>query len=256
MAQLHRLVLLAAVAFAHIAAAGSAVAQPPFPVPATDDDAGFESIFDGKTLNGWEGDPKYWRVEDGCLVGVVTPETVMKQNSFIIWRGGVTRDFELKVQYRVSSRGNSGINYRSVEIPGQPWAMRGYQCDIDGEDKWTGHNYDEKAPGGRGILALRGQVTRVLEGKRPQIIGTVGEKEALEMFLRKEDWNDCHIIARGNIMVHMVNGHVTSVVIDDDVKNRRMEGQLGVQVHVGPPMKIEYRNFRIKHLASVDAGKP
>src|SRR5262245_6570866 len=80
------------------------------------DESGFEVIFDGKTLKGWEGDPKYWRVENGCLIGEVTPETILKQNSFIIWRGGVTRDFELKVEYRVSASGNSGINYRSIEV--------------------------------------------------------------------------------------------------------------------------------------------
>jgi hypothetical protein len=250
----HRCLLLALVVLTLATTVRPASAQLVFPEPATDDDAGFEPIFDGKTLNGWEGDPKYWRVENGCLVGEVTPETILKQNSFIIWRGGVTRDFELKVQYRVSPKGNSGINYRSVEIPGQPWAMRGYQADIDGEDNWSGHNYDEKAPGGRSILALRGQVTRVLEGRKPQIIGSIGTKEALQFYVRKEDWNDYHIIVRGNVMVHMLNGHVMSVVFDDDTRHRRFEGQLGVQVHVGPPMKIEYRNFRIKHLAAADAA--
>ena len=68
-----------------------------------------QTIFDGKTLNGWEGDPKYWRVENGALVGEVTPETLLKTNSFVIWRGGVTKDFELKVDYRITDRGNSGI---------------------------------------------------------------------------------------------------------------------------------------------------
>ncbi|MGQ0633365.1 MAG: 3-keto-disaccharide hydrolase [Planctomycetaceae bacterium] len=248
----HRLLL--GIIFVFAIAPQSARAQLRYPEPATDDDAGFESIFDGKTLNGWAGDPKYWRVENGVLVGEVTPETILKQNSFIIWRGGVTRDFELKVQYRVSSKGNSGINYRSVEIPGQPWAMRGYQCDIDGEDTWSGQNYDEKAPGGRSILASRGQVCRIVEGKKAQIIGSVGEKDALQQLVRKEDWNDVHLIVRGNVMVHMVNGHVMSVVFDDDATNRRFDGQLGVQVHVGPPMKIEYKNFRIKHLASSNKG--
>ncbi len=116
--------------------------------PATGDESGFESIFDGRTLKGWAGDPKYWRVEGGALVGEVTPETLLKQNSFIIWRGGVTRDFELKVEYRVSARGNSGINYRSVEVAGQPFALRGYQADIDGQNRnagdlrHTGQNYN------------------------------------------------------------------------------------------------------------------
>src|SRR4249920_428072 len=90
----------------------TAMAAQTYAVPATNDVAGFVSIFDGKTLDGWEGDPKYWRVENGVLVGEITPVTLLKQNSFIIWRGGTTRDFELKVEYRVSAKGNSGINYR------------------------------------------------------------------------------------------------------------------------------------------------
>ena len=92
------------------------------------EDTGYDTIFDGKTLNGWEGDPKYWRVENGALVGEVTPETLLKANTFIIWRGGVTKDFELKVEYRISAGGNSGINYRSVEVPGLKFAMR---CTAD-----------------------------------------------------------------------------------------------------------------------------
>ena len=226
--------------------AGVAAQQPRvFPVPAADDDAGFVRIFDGKTLSGWEGDPKYWRVEDGVLVGEVTPETILKQNSFIIWRGGVTRDFELKVEYRVSALGNSGVNYRSVEVPGQPWALKGYQADIEGQDRWTGQVYEER---GRTFLAMRGQITRVQPGRTPEIIGSVGDGPALQALVKKEDWNTYHLIARGNVLVHLLNGHVMSQVVDDDNAARRMEGLLGVQVHVGPPMKIEYRNFRLKTL--------
>ncbi len=216
-----------------------------FPVPAGDDEAGFVQIFDGRSLAGWEGDPTYWRVENGTLVGEVTPETLLKQNSFIIWRGGVTRDFELKVEYRVSARGNSGINYRSVEVPGQPWALRGYQADIEGQDRWTGQIYEER---GRTFLAMRGQITRVPAERTPEIIGSVGHGDALQAHVKKEDWNAYHLIARGNVLVHILNGHVMSQVIDDDAAARRMDGLLGVQVHVGPPMKIEYRNFRLKTL--------
>ena len=81
------------------------------------DEPGFQPIFDGKTLAGWEGDPTYWRVEDGALVGEITPETVLKSNTFIIWRGGRPKDFELKLDYRITAAGNSGINYRSEVVP-------------------------------------------------------------------------------------------------------------------------------------------
>lgn len=223
----------------------TAKAQQIYPTPATNDTAGFEQIFDGKTLNGWEGDPKYWRVQNGCLVGEVTPETLLKQNSFIIWRGGTMRDFELKVEYRVSAKGNSGINYRSVPWTNAPFALRGYQSDIDGANKYTGQNYEEK---GRTFLALRGDISRVDADGKSRIVGSVGDKDALAAFIKSEDWNEVHLIVRGNTMTHLVNGHVMSVAVDDDAVNRKFDGLLGVQVHVGPPMKIEYRNFRLKKL--------
>ncbi len=215
------------------------------PTAAPHDETGFESIFDGRTLTNWDGDPKYWRVENGCLVGEVTPATLLKQNSFITWHGGTTRDFELKVEYRVSAKGNSGVNYRSEMIPGQPYAMRGYQADIDGAQKYTGQNYEEK---GRTFLALRGDISRVDADGKARIIGKVGDKEALAAGVKAEDWNEYHLIARGNVLTHLLNGQVMSVVIDDDPVHRKFDGLLGVQVHVGPPMKIEYRNFRLKRL--------
>jgi hypothetical protein len=224
--------------------------QQVYPVPAVGDFTGFVPIFDGKSLDGWEGDPKYWRVENGCLVGEVTPETLLKQNSFVIWRGGTTGDFELKVEYRVSDKGNSGINYRSEAVEGEPFALRGYQSDIDGADKYTGQNYEER---GRTFLALRGDISRADADGKARIIGAIGDKDALAGFIKKGDWNEVHLIVRGNTMIHMVNGHVMSVVVDDDPARRRTNGLLGVQVHVGPPMKIEYRNIRLKKLAAGNA---
>jgi hypothetical protein len=217
--------------------------------PARANDAEFKSIFDGHSLAGWQGDPKYWRVANGCLVGEVTPETVLKQNSFLIWRGGVTRDFELKLEYRISARGNSGINYRSVEVTGQAFALRGYQADLDGQDRnkpplrHSGQNYEER---GRTFLARRGEVVRVEPGGQPAVIGSLGPSEALAAHLKSDDWNEVHLIARGTVLTHIFNGHVMSVVIDDDPVNRRLDGLLGVQVHVGPPMKVEFRHIRLK----------
>ena len=235
----------------------TASADPILPVPAGADTTGFVPIFDDKTLTNWEADPKYWRVENGSLVGEVTPETLLEANSFAIWRGGMPADFELKVEYRVSAAGNSGINYRSSQVPEPAFALKGYQCDIDGDFTWTGQNYEER---GRTFLALRGQMTRITPDAKPAIIANVGEKEALAKFLRREDWNQIHLIIRGNVLTHLINGHVMSIVVDEDSAARTASGLIGVQVHVGPPMKIEYRNFLLKALPAVanktSAGSP
>ncbi len=214
---------------------------------ATNDESGFIQIFDGKTLAGWEGDTNYWRAEAGALVGEITPDKLLKQNSFIVWRGGETRDFELKVEYRITAQGNSGINYRSVMTTNGPWTMRGYQADIDGRNQYTGQNYEEK---GRTFLALRGQMTRQVNDQLPQIIGTLGAMNELLAAIKTNDWNEYHLIVSGNVLTHILNGHTMSVVVDEDTANRKFDGLLGVQVHVGPPMKIEYRNFRLKNLAA------
>ncbi len=219
------------------------------PEPLSGDEPGFNPIFDGKTLAGWEGDPKYWRVADGLMTGEITPATLIKSNTFIIWRGGAPKDFELKVDYRITSGGNSGINYRSVVVPDKvtpsnQFAMRGYQCDIDGQNRYTGNNYEEK---GRLFLAVRGQVTHVTGTRTPIVLSTLGENKDLAGFL-STDWNSIHLIIRGNVLMHIVNGHLMSVTIDDDPVGRTMEGLIGVQVHVGPPMKIEYKNWRLKTL--------
>ena len=219
------------------------------PEPASGDEPGFKLIFDGKTLDGWEGDPKYWRVEDGLLVGEVTPDTLLKSNTFIIWRGGSPKDFELKTDYRITSGGNSGINYRSVVVPDKvvpenKFVMRGYQADIDGRNSYTGQNYEEK---GRLFLALRGQMTHVVGGQKPIILASLGDAKELAAFINS-DWNSYHLIVRGNTLIHILNGHLMSMVIDDDAVNRTSEGLIGVQVHVGPPMKVGYRNLRFKSL--------
>jgi hypothetical protein len=225
------------------------------------DKEGFVSIFDNKTLNGWEGDSTYWSVENGNLVGVVTPATILKRNTFIIWRGGSPADFELKLEYRISTSGNSGINYRSEEIENLPLALRGYQCDIDGMNLFTGQNYEER---GRTTLAYHGQkvdietlddsisdkplkdfISRNTWTQRV-VTDTLGVVDELITHIKSEDWNECHLIIKGNRLLHYVNGVLMSDVTDNDAKNRKFNGLIGVQVHVGPPMKVEFRNIRIK----------
>ena len=218
------------------------------PEAVTGDESGFQQIFDGKTLAGWEGNSTYWRAENGSLVGEITPDTVIKSNTFIIWRGGRPKDFELKLDYRITSAGNSGINYRSVVVPdpvtpGNAFAMRGYQCDIDGQKRYVGNNYEEK---GRLFLAVRGQLTRVVGGRPPVLVSSLGDGNELGTLIT-DDWNSVHLIIRGNVLTHIVNGRMMTVTIDDDAANRPADGLIGVQVHVGPPMKVEYRNIRLKN---------
>lgn len=242
-----------------LAVGGLAAQQPPPATPyvprqsdrpeaVTGDEPGFQPIFDGKTLTGWEGNPTYWRVEDGSLVGEIKADTVLKSNTFVIWRGGRPKDFELKLDYRITPDGNSGINYRSVVVPDpvtpdNRFAMRGYQCDLDGRKRYPGNNYEEK---GRLFLAVRGQVTRVVGGRPPVLLSSFGTPEELATHIT-DDWNAVHLIVRGNTLIHTINGRLMSVVTDDDVPNRPADGLIGVQVHVGPPMKVEYRNIRLKN---------
>ena len=204
----------------------------------------FISIFDGKTLNGWQGDTSMWRVEKGVLVGEVKPGKTLKNNSFLTWKGGQPGDFELKAEFRITEEGNSGINYRSEVFNGVPFALKGYQADIDGRNVYTGQNYEER---GRTFLARRGERS-TLEAGKPPAISTLGNADSLKRFIHVNDWNTCHLVVKGNRMQHFINGVLMSDVTDNDAVLRKLSGLLGVQVHVGPPMKVMYRNIRLKSI--------
>jgi hypothetical protein len=214
------------------------------PIIGPAEETGFHSIFDGKSMSGWDGDPLFWRVENGALVGQTTAEKQPKQNTFLIWRGGTPGDFELKCDFKLTGF-NSGIQYRSVELPDIKWAMKGYQADMDGEQQYTGQIYEER---GRGFLAERGQFTYIPEGKKPGLIGSLGDSGQLKTLIHGDGWNSLDIVARGNTLAQTLNGRLMSMLIDDDKTNRKMEGLIGIQVHKGPPMKVEVKNIRIKKL--------
>jgi hypothetical protein len=227
------------------------------------DEKGFVSIFDGKTLNNWEGNPTYWRVENGNLVGEITPQTLLKTNSFIIWKGGEPTNFELKGEFNITEKGNSGINYRSEKLTDIPFALKGYQADIDGANRYIGQNYEER---GRTTLAYRGQIISInpqTNSMKPEdvrakvknnawsdlkIIGSLGSSDSLKTKIKSQDWNNFHLIIKGNHLQHYINGILMSDVTDNDVVNGKSKGIIGVQVHVGPPMKVQYRNLRLKQL--------
>ncbi len=216
------------------------------PSSAQNPEKGFRKIFDGKTFNGWEGDRSVWRIENGTLIGEVTPEKPIKTNSFLIWRGGQPADFEFKAEYRINKEGNSGINYRSEELPDIKYAVKGYQADIDGANTYTGQNYEER---GRGFLAMRGQRATLEAGKAPVISKeAVGESETLKSYIRQNDWNEIHLVVKGNNMKHYINGVLMSETTDLDPTHAKSSGLLCLQAHVGERMKVEFRKVRLKHL--------
>jgi len=200
------------------------------------------SLFDGKTLSGWDGDPAYWSVKNGAIIGETKPGKIPKQNTFLIWRNGEPGNFDLHVEYRITG-GNSGIQYRSEELPDIRWAMKGYQADIDAEDKYTGQIYEER---GRGFLALRGQNAQAEPRSKPVVFGSLGSDAELKGAIHAQGWNKYRIMARGNVLVQVLNGRVMSTLIDDDAANRKMNGLIGIQLHAGEPMKIEVRNIWIQ----------
>ena len=209
-------------------------------------EAGFQQIFDGKSMNGWDCDPDFWRAEGGVLIGETKPDHQPKQNIFCIWKGGSPADFEFKIQYKLTGEtGNSGVQYRSVQLPEiAKWVMKGYQADIDGKQQYTGQIYEEK---GRGFLALRGQIAYVPDGGKSGSIGSTGDDDQLKNLIKNDDWNELHIIARANTIIQLVNGRVMSVLVDDDKANRKMSGEIGIQLHLTrAAMKIESKNIRIK----------
>ena len=150
---------------------------------------------------------------------------------------------------------NSGIQYRSKMLPpndGQPegtpghaWRLGGYQMDLDFNNQYPGQLYEEA---GRGFLAERGTITYISRDGTKGQIGSLESAEVLKALFKPGDWNQFHLIARGNTLIHIVNGHVTAVCVDDDVKGRAMAGLIGFQLHAGPPMKLEIRNVAIKLL--------
>ena len=222
-----------------------------YPEYEPDDDAGFVPIFDGKSLAGWDGDTTFWRAENGAITGETTPQKVVKTNSFLIWRGGVVRDFELKVEFRISGT-NSGIQYRSVELPDVgKWVLKGYQADIDFGGEYLGNIHDERGrKPGHVVLAKRGMVTRISEGPKYKTLGSIADSTLLRGVVNVNGWNRYHIIARGPVLMQIINGQLMAVTIDEDTKNAVPEGLLGFQMHVGPPFKIEYRNILYKKLGS------
>ena len=203
-----------------------------------------KSLFDGQSLEGWDGNPLHWSVEEGAIVGVNTKENPTKGNTFLIWKGGELLDFDLTLECKIDS-GNSGIQYRSFIKPGEHdgWRIGGYQADFESGDNFSGICYGEAF---RGILSLRGDRTtlsRDSQGKLVKSVEKIGDKTKLGLEIKKNEWNTYRITANGYHFTHYINGKVMTEVIDEDELERRESGLLAFQVHAGPPMKVYFRNI-------------
>jgi hypothetical protein len=223
-----------------------AVAMIALPAAAKKPDVG-KSLFDGKTLDGWDGDPKFWRVEDGAIVGQTTKETPTKGNTFIIWKGGVLKDFDLTLDFKIEG-GNSGIQYRSFVKSGDHdgWRIGGYQADFESGDRYSGICYGEAF---RGILSDRGFRTTLSlndKGKLQKTPEKFGDSKEIGQAVKKRDWNTYRITAKGFHFTHYINGVKTTELIDNDEKARRADGLLALQLHAGQPMKVSFRNITLK----------
>ena len=223
--------------------------EPPRTAPAESSD--MRVIFNGKDLTGWDGDPRLWSVKDGVIHGETTAEVPAKGNTFVIWKDGRTKDFELRLSFRSSATNNSGIQYRSKHITdgkvGNDWVVRGYQHELRNESKLPNVSsfiYDEG--GKRGRICLVGErVTWEPTGKKVVASDLIDQAEFEKLF-RLDDWNDVVIVARGNRIQHYLNNKLVLDFTDAEPTLALSEGILALQLHAGKPMWVEFKNIRIK----------
>ena len=233
----------------------------PSPLDFNDHD-GYVSIFDGRTLDGWDGNPRFWRVEGGAIVGESTPERP-SGNSYIAYRRMEAKDFTLKFEIKVEGSGGSGLQYRSrtglpwlANIPANvtafngpvnlDWMMTGPQADFWPSRVYTGQFYSENTP--MRILAWRGQVVEGFGARSKRLMGAIGDREALGAIVRQNDWNQYTVIARGGTFLHIVNGQLMAVMIDDDsTSSNNQSGQFGIEIEA--TTKVSVRNLWVKKLS-------
>ena len=238
-------------AFATLIALILAVAIPTLRAADDKKDAdGFTSLFDGKTLTGWDGDPDLWKVEDGCITGTTTPDHPPKgkANTFLIYTADQPGDFELHAMFKLYNH-NSGIQYRSKHLPAagdNKWVVGGYQADMDGVNQYTGICYEER---GRGIINPRGKRVTLAEGNpKPNIEGDTAPEKDILAAIKKADWNEYVIIAKGNHVIQKINGVTTADFTDNDPQKAAKKGVIALQMHQGPPMKVQFKDIKIKKL--------
>jgi len=205
---------------------------------AAEPEEGFVSMFNGKDLTGWEGKPGWWYVEDGAITSQSTPEKPCTKAHYLIWRGGAPGDFEMRFCYKLIG-GNSGVQFRSRELP--DFDTFGYQADMEAGTQWTGCLFEHA----RGGLAMRGQKV-VIDEDGKKTITPIGDPAELLKHVKPNDWNVYRIIARGPEITLEINGVVMTQAIDRQRDKAAREGIIALQMHPGPPMKVQFKNLRIK----------
>lgn len=199
------------------------------------------NLFDGKSLQGWSGLTTNWSVQDGAITGENKADAPIGQNTFLVYDKPV-KDFELTLEFRIMG-GNSGIQYRSKIFDKDKFVVGGYQADIDANKRYMGINYEER---GRGILAERGEIVAVdAQGKKSRV-GSAGDADALLSQIKWEDWNRYKIVAKGTVLQHYINDQLMSEVQDSEASKAATEGVLALQLHAGPPMKVQFKNIMLK----------
>lgn len=205
-----------------------------------------ESIFNGESLAGWDGDPRFWTVRNGAITGQTTRENPTKGNTFLVWGGREVGDFELQLEYRIEG-GNSGIQYRSREV--EQWVVAGYQADIDAANEWTGTLYEEK---GRGVLARRGQRVVIDKQGQKDVQGETTPENKLVASVKQDGWNRYTITVRGSRIRQSINGLLSVDVVDRQQGKAARSGIIALQLHAGPPMLVQFRNIRLTRFARLD----
>lgn len=240
----------AAVVSAVVVSLGGPVRADVMASQAPPEPAGMESIFNGRDLAGWEGDTRLWRVVGGVIHGETTKEIVAHGNTFLIWQGGVVRDFDLRLSFRCTAANNSGIQYRSKRITdgsaSNKWVVRGYQHEIRNQETFPdvpGFIYDEG--GTRGRICLVGE-RAVWGASGKKVTGTIIDQNEFRDLMKVDDWNDIVIAAEGSRIRHYLNGRLILDLTDEDPKRALAEGVVALQLHAGAPMWAEYRNIRLK----------
>lgn len=251
------------------------------------DHTGWISLFNGKNLNGWTGNSSVWHVEDGAIVGTSSPQHPAGSTN-IIYAGHQYSNFMLQVQFKmVGSGANGGVQYRSQNKPPKPrafpagrggrggrgarggrggrqmtaaqiaqmqalrkkdakWAMQGYQADMDYANRFTGQMYEQGT--GRGIIAWPGNVVVTFAGKKPELVASAATPAQIKSWIHVGGWNQYLIIADGHTMIHIINGHIISILVDQNPKYAATKGLIGFEIEGGGKLAISYRDIWLKQL--------